>query len=158
MYCPNDQSAFVPHELDAASALRCPSCEGIFLPGDFFREIRARAALQTHRQIDLLTENIKQQSRQLNCPNDASPMMSFMFKGVEVDVCSKCYGVWLDRGEMDMVTGKVGLPKRADLSKIGGTLAPLNASSGVQAQDISDVADLLEVVFDVCSWVSDLSS
>lgn len=158
MYCPIDHTAFVPHAVDGASSHRCPTCEGIFLPGDFYHEIRARAALQAHQKTDSLAGKVTQQPRQLNCPNDANLMMSFMFKGVEVDVCSKCYGVWLDRGEMEIVTGQIGLPKKADLSKIGVTLAPVNASAGIHAQDISDVADLLEVVFDVCSWVADLPS
>lgn len=158
MHCPSDHSTIVPHVIDGTAVHRCPTCEGIFLPGGLFREIRAGAAIQAHRQKESVTEEIKQQLRKLNCPNDANPMMSFMFKGVEIDVCAKCYGVWLDRGEIERITSQIGLPKKSNLSKIGESLAPLSASSNVRMQDISDLGDLLEIVFDVCTLFSDISS
>jgi len=40
---------------------------------------------------------------QMNCPNCNIPLMMADRKGVEIDFCSKCRGVWLDKGELDKI-------------------------------------------------------
>jgi hypothetical protein len=39
----------------------------------------------------------------LLCPKCAEVLMVFERAGVEVDICPKCRGVWLDRGELEKV-------------------------------------------------------
>ncbi len=40
-------------------------------------------------------------SRTMNCPLDGETLALSERRGVEIDYCPKCRGVWLDRGELD---------------------------------------------------------
>src|SRR5688572_16771839 len=37
----------------------------------------------------------------MNCPLDGETLAMSERRGVEIDYCPKCRGVWLDRGELD---------------------------------------------------------
>ena len=37
----------------------------------------------------------------MNCPLDGETLALSERRGVEIDYCPKCRGVWLDRGELD---------------------------------------------------------
>ena len=39
----------------------------------------------------------------LLCPNCNASMQNVSRSGVELDMCSQCRGVWLDRGELDKI-------------------------------------------------------
>ena len=39
----------------------------------------------------------------MNCPICYIPLTMAERQGVEIDFCSKCRGVWLDRGELDKI-------------------------------------------------------
>ena len=39
----------------------------------------------------------------MQCPNDQSVLVMSERKGVEIDYCPTCRGVWLDRGELDKI-------------------------------------------------------
>ncbi len=42
----------------------------------------------------------KQKEKELLCPKDQTLMIKLTSKGVTVDKCPKCGGIWLDKGEM----------------------------------------------------------
>lgn len=37
----------------------------------------------------------------MNCPIDGDVLLIAERKGIEIDYCPRCRGVWLDRGELD---------------------------------------------------------
>ncbi|GAA1868732.1 zf-TFIIB domain-containing protein [Myceligenerans crystallogenes] len=39
----------------------------------------------------------------MQCPIDQTPLVMTDRKGVEIDYCPQCRGVWLDRGELDKI-------------------------------------------------------
>lgn len=39
----------------------------------------------------------------MKCPVDSETLVMTDRKGVEIDYCPKCRGVWLDRGELDKI-------------------------------------------------------
>jgi len=39
----------------------------------------------------------------MKCPNCEIPLMMTERKGIEIDFCTQCRGVWLDRGELDKI-------------------------------------------------------
>jgi Zn-finger nucleic acid-binding protein len=39
----------------------------------------------------------------MKCPIDETELVMSERKGVEIDYCPKCRGVWLDRGELDKI-------------------------------------------------------
>ena len=43
------------------------------------------------------------QASGIACPNDGTPMGLRTFMSVQLDVCSRCLGVWFDNGELQMV-------------------------------------------------------
>jgi uncharacterized protein len=50
------------------------------------------------------------------CPKCAGELVPVRYRGVELDKCSRCQGVWLDFGELDQVvaedTGFLGSVRR----------------------------------------------
>lgn len=45
----------------------------------------------------------------MNCPICSIPLTMAERQGVEIDYCSKCRGVWLDRGELDKIIERATL-------------------------------------------------
>ena len=39
----------------------------------------------------------------MNCPACKNPMVILELNQVEIDFCSACKGIWLDRGELDLI-------------------------------------------------------
>lgn len=39
----------------------------------------------------------------MNCPNCNTKLLISERKGIEIDYCPDCRGVWLDRGELDKI-------------------------------------------------------
>lgn len=42
----------------------------------------------------------------MKCPTDNTDLQMTERQGVEIDYCSKCRGVWLDKGELDKIIEK----------------------------------------------------
>lgn len=42
----------------------------------------------------------------MNCPRCEAELTITHRQGVEIDLCPKCRGVWLDRGELDKITAR----------------------------------------------------
>ncbi|HEY3281243.1 MAG TPA: zf-TFIIB domain-containing protein [Armatimonadota bacterium] len=42
----------------------------------------------------------------MNCPLCQNPMRPNLLTGVEIDVCPRCQGVWLDRGELEEILAR----------------------------------------------------
>ncbi len=51
----------------------------------------------------------------MKCPIDDAELVMTDRSGVEIDYCSKCRGVWLDRGELDKII------ERSDTASSGMT-------------------------------------
>ena len=156
MHCALDQSKLNPIPIGTHVVHRCETCSGNFVPGNFFREIRAKAALEIHNAKSKDSKASAEQQSKVACPNDESPMMSFLFKGIEIDVCSKCFGVWLDRGEYEKLIAYLGLPQKPDLLKTSAHLGTLSASNTAQISDISGLGDIVNLVADICSLIPDV--
>jgi len=84
------------------------------------------ARLEFERRRDVLNERDTQAAadeRQRilavvrgRCPKCAGELIPVPYRGVELDKCSRCQGVWLDFGELDQVvaedTGFLGSVRR----------------------------------------------
>ncbi|MEN6626284.1 MAG: zf-TFIIB domain-containing protein [Candidatus Sumerlaeia bacterium] len=42
------------------------------------------------------------------CPVDHEPLVLCELEGIEVDYCPRCGGIWLDRGELDLIATRAG--------------------------------------------------
>ncbi|HEY7364554.1 MAG TPA: zf-TFIIB domain-containing protein [Methylomirabilota bacterium] len=74
------------------------------------------ARLEFQRQRDVLNEGEAQaaaEERQRilavargRCPKCAGELIPVAYRGVELDKCSRCRGLWLDFGELDQVAAE----------------------------------------------------
>lgn len=62
----------------------------------------------------------------MNCPVCNVPLSMMDRQGVEIDYCSKCRGVWLDRGELDKIIERAATAT----SGFAGTTQPPQNLSG----------------------------
>ena len=63
-----------------------------------------------------LAHEEKQKLKQLHymrCPKCGMELIEIDYKGIKIDECSECEGIWLDAGELETVSklGKTGLDK-----------------------------------------------
>ncbi|MDP2876801.1 MAG: zf-TFIIB domain-containing protein [Holophaga sp.] len=54
----------------------------------------------------------------MHCPKDGSELLETTLRGVKVDICSTCGGMWLDAGELNSLT-------EADKSGVMGSFQKL---------------------------------
>ena len=75
----------------------CPKCNGIWLDSGELRKM-----IKDREVTDYLTRDIGTKSHSpLICPRCRNIMDLERAEDVEVDVCLKCRGVWLDAGELE---------------------------------------------------------
>jgi hypothetical protein len=61
------------------------------------------AQVQTERLV--LEEEVRlKMLHWMRCPKDGSELLETSLRGVTVDICSTCGGIWLDNGELDVLT------------------------------------------------------
>lgn len=44
----------------------------------------------------------------MHCPKCGHPLQEIEYRGVKIDRCMNCEGLWLDAGELEVVTQKEG--------------------------------------------------
>ncbi len=60
--------------------------------------------------IDKLRAELKKVDRkgsEIHCPKCPGLLETYSFRGIILDRCSKCSGVWMDKGELEAVIRKV---------------------------------------------------
>ncbi len=57
-----------------------------------------RAALDAERAKAARSANL------MKCPKDGADLVEREFHNVKIDVCSECKGIWLDPGELEMIS------------------------------------------------------
>jgi transposase len=59
------------------------------------------------RMADDEKKRLKEQ-HYMHCPKCGHQLSELDYKGVKIDRCMNCHGVWLDAGELELVTQKEG--------------------------------------------------
>ena len=80
----------------------CPKCQGIWFDNNELKKV-----LGSRQLANYLTKHIGTQSKsKLVCPR-CGWLMDFEYaEDVEIDVCLKCNGAWLDIGELEKLKDK----------------------------------------------------
>jgi hypothetical protein len=74
-----------------------------------FERRRGELEAARNREAEAERERILAVARG-RCPKCAAPLVELHLRGIEVDRCSGCQGIWLDVGELDRLTeGESGL-------------------------------------------------
>jgi hypothetical protein len=90
-------------------------------PTEKEEEFFARAELERLKKSEEEKQkNIQQQDRErlknlhyMRCPKCGMELIEIDYKGITIDRCSECDGVWLDAGELETISKleKTGLDK-----------------------------------------------
>jgi Zn-finger nucleic acid-binding protein len=87
MNCHRDSNALKSVNIPSWNLYNCPSCDG-YLLNPLKKQITSK----------LISSNVF--SSNLSCPECLSKMEAVVFKDIEIDICSKCNWIWLDKGEI----------------------------------------------------------
>lgn len=103
MNCPRCDKVMTPVRPDDVEVQQCPQCEGHWLEGADLRHLEATVNVRLFEWRTLPPEDV--QTRELPCPRckPREPMKkvrSERDRHVLLDVCGRCQGVWLDKGEL----------------------------------------------------------
>lgn len=74
----------------------------------------------------------------LTCPVCAGQMQETARQGILIDTCTRCRGVWLDRGELEKLSAAMGSGGDDRRGFLRGTLDDLNARSRRRYDDDDD--------------------
>jgi len=114
MNCPKCGAATEEVEVKSIKVDRCPECGGTWYEKD---ELRLLKDKESHGDycwvdVDLWRDaeklSVAEQSY-CNCPRDGAPLAKVDYgdSGVMVEVCPRCFGIWLDAGEYDKIIGRL---------------------------------------------------
>src|SRR4030043_39717 len=76
-------------------------------------ERRKKLEEEKHRKLKEEDKKGLKELHHMRCPKCGMELIEIDYKGIKVDKCSGCEGVWLDAGELEMVSKleKSGLDK-----------------------------------------------
>ena len=72
------------------------------LEEDYFRRKEQELIEKMRARMD----EEKRASEALQCPKCEGKLVEVGFEGVQIDLCDKCGGAWLDAGELETLTKK----------------------------------------------------
>ncbi len=133
--CPRHTAFLIDRTIKSVQVQHCPSCSGMWLSaalvekalGKVFKPSGIAGAGYAHLPA---------------CPDDGAPLLAVHHHDVEIDVCTDCGGVWLDKNELERILRA----RRGDA--VADAVADI-ASDPESAIDITDLAgDAINAVFE----------
>lgn len=153
LQCPIDHKELQQRENAGRDFYYCAQCHGHYVPAELFPEARAASAVQLHLQQKQAFSVLRRDGMTLSSPCHAKTMQTLFFRGVEIDVCPECLGLWLDEGELQKIKEQVSAAKKEDLSDIPSEKPTVVAGSTQPAS--YDALDAVVDVVDIFSWFAD---
>ena len=108
--CPRDGAELIGHTEAARPVWHCNTCGGAFIKELPIQEFQSIGTQQAREEWDC----------EIKCPEHREKMTFLTVKGVTIDICPKCNGVWLDGDEIETLLGSVYSQKLANHGSIGG--------------------------------------
>lgn len=59
---------------------------------------------EKHRNLAAEEKKKLKELHHMKCPKCGMELVTINYKGIEIDKCSECEGVWLDSGELEAVS------------------------------------------------------
>ena len=108
MKCPSCSTSLQAVKLDPFEAAICDRCEGLWLPGEVVREYVRQRLLEAGRSPLTGLLETPPASTDLPCPicRD-SALERIKLRGVEVERCTGCGGLFFEAGELDTIVERV---------------------------------------------------
>lgn len=130
--CPLGPHALGVRDVEGHVGHCCSACGGAWLPGSFLATIGQSRNFSAQRFAEML-RTLPVRHTQLACPQGCGELFCSEIKGVALDWCPACGGVWFDHGEVARLLAQY--PRLAQAKK------------EVDGPDLSDVADIADALF-----------
>lgn len=119
MSCPRCKTELARRSLDGVVTEHCPTCHGTWITRRAFREAAERADDESgwlSFELWRDAEDFRGEPSDLACPACGEPMARLAYgdEDVQVDVCARCQGVWLDPEELERTVAAL----RTELSRL----------------------------------------
>jgi Zn finger protein HypA/HybF involved in hydrogenase expression len=85
---------------------------------EFFKKQDAELIAKQRVQLDAERVRAERSSHFMKCPKCGANLKEKEFHQIKIDTCPECHGIWLDAGEMDLIS-------RIDQSRVGGFVRSL---------------------------------
>lgn len=122
--CPKCRQAFARQEVDGAPVLSCGGCGGIWFTADGMSEFLKKAAQAGGGAVPLEIEPEETPvPTEVGCPScETGGLDTIKVRGVALDRCWECHGIYIDLGELEEVAGPISPPNRKDPEPVLVTL------------------------------------
>lgn len=98
--CPVDGEPLTAHTRSGMSLATCGACHGLWLTKDVVAAGGPTPDGQVNRVLGRAAD-VRHDDAARMCPSCPAILIPKVVRGVEVDRCQKCGGVWLDAGEYE---------------------------------------------------------
>lgn len=130
MQCPMRHGPMEERRVGPVKIDVCPVCGGSWYDVAELRVLKDRESSGDYRWIDVdLWRHPEQfrapRQRGLTCPRDGNTMITMEYgeTDVTIDACSKCRGIWLDKGDYEKIIAE--LDERVNTESLGEYLNDL---------------------------------
>jgi len=90
------------------SPIKPSSTEEEYFAKEEAEKVRKLQAEQLKEMSEDERGKLKEQ-HYMHCPKCGMDLTTLVFRGVEIDKCTSCNGVWLDDGELEKLSGEEGV-------------------------------------------------
>jgi Zn-finger nucleic acid-binding protein len=138
LHCPHGGHGLSIRDIEGHVGYFCSECRGAWLPRNYLQSIGLERHFSVERFESLLAEQPLLPT-ELQCPKHCGDLKCCHIKGVDLDWCPVCRGVWFDRGEIAKLLAQYsGRKQKGD-----------DGDSGLDAGDVFDAADLVSGLFEL---------
>jgi Zn-finger nucleic acid-binding protein len=109
--CPRDANALSEVDMLGRAVFSCAKCSGMWIGGQHV------ASLFADLGIAQAVAHGPAAPHALRCPVDGSGLRLSLQKGVQVDVCPTCHGLWSDGGELKRLARRPDAP--SEVRRVG---------------------------------------
>ena len=71
---------------------------------EYFAQQNAELLRKQREKMDAAAAEAERKSHYLKCPKDGHDLVSSEYHGVQIETCPHCGGMWLDAGELEVVS------------------------------------------------------
>lgn len=153
MLCPRDRTALDASSVDGASIHSCKKCKGLWLD-------REPLKVLTDSDSETLVRRVRAASTgapPIYCPREGMSLSVVRLGGVEIDVCRSCYGVWLDKRELEKIKAALTDSPVDDLiDRLLDTRGDTKAEGDKRPGTFRDTEDEGDLFNRIWEWIEDL--
>jgi Zn-finger nucleic acid-binding protein len=156
--CPRDATTLSHEPFGIKAVVRCGKCTGAFVPPRTVNELYGLARISSHRHAQA---DANQRKTHLPCPVDGRHMMQVRYKGIEIDVCPDCHGIWLGGDEVARILKNENAPRdnvlelRRKMENLDTNLESVQGTSNIDLGDLGAVGDTLRFLDDAAGAIAD---